>query len=434
MVPIAVLMKTGLRALNTTRPVNTSHPKTIVYSARRMSHFSKLTQSTVKRPYQIRTALTNKNFKQKVNTAKGKFYTARPKAVNIARPNLAVVNAVRANQGHPQKENQGYVDSGCSRYMIGNMSYLSDFKEFDGGYVTFGGGVKGGKITASTPMETLKPLMKDEHAEDVDVYLYKSMIGSLMYLTSSRPDIMFAVCACARFQVTPKVSHFYAVKRIFRYLKVTSWVYKFRQANPNKQEVSFLGGSRLDLWQCKTSKPIVALLYTEAIYMAAARLYDKADGSSNNYKIFSEMLDDFNRQDILDLHRLVKASWRLFDSCGIHILLMDNGIAIHMMIEKKYPLTQEMLSKMLSRKLEVDHENEMAFELLREITSLGEDCWELNVYILSTVNTELPILKKGEYTLWSMRMEQYLTNTDYGLWQVIMNGDEPVQTVRSIGE
>ncbi|GKC32089.1 hypothetical protein Tco_1039383 [Tanacetum coccineum] len=51
--------------------------------------------------------------------------------------------------------------------------------------------------------------------------------------------------------------------------------------------------------------------------------------------------------------------WRLFDSCGIHILLMDNGIAIHMMIEKKYPLTQEMLSKMLSRKLEVDHENEM---------------------------------------------------------------------------
>nr|GFB74395.1 uncharacterized mitochondrial protein AtMg00810-like [Tanacetum cinerariifolium] len=45
------------------------------------------------------------------------------------------------------------------------------------------------------------------------------MIGSLMYLTSSRRDIMFAVCACARFQVTPKVSHLHAVKRIFRYLK-----------------------------------------------------------------------------------------------------------------------------------------------------------------------------------------------------------------------
>ncbi|GJY84581.1 hypothetical protein Tco_0497957 [Tanacetum coccineum] len=58
-------------------------------------------------------------------------------------------------------------------------------------------------------------------------------------------------------------------------------------------------------------------------------------------------------------------SWRLIDSCGIHILLMDNGIAIHMMVEKKYPLIQEMLSKMLNRKLEIDHESEMAFELLR---------------------------------------------------------------------
>ncbi|GKB06637.1 putative ribonuclease H-like domain-containing protein, partial [Tanacetum coccineum] len=72
---------------------------------------------------------------------------------------------------------------------------------------------------ASTPMETLKPLLKDAEAEDVDVHLYRSMIGSLMYLTASRPDIMFAVCACVRFQVTPKVSHLYDVKRIFRYLK-----------------------------------------------------------------------------------------------------------------------------------------------------------------------------------------------------------------------
>ncbi|GKA04831.1 putative ribonuclease H-like domain-containing protein [Tanacetum coccineum] len=94
----AVLMKTGLRPLNTARPVNTAHPKTTVYSARPMSRFSKSAQSTVKRPYQIRTSLTNKNFSQKVNTAKGKFYTARPKAVNTARPNLAVVNAVRENQ------------------------------------------------------------------------------------------------------------------------------------------------------------------------------------------------------------------------------------------------------------------------------------------------------------------------------------------------
>ncbi|GKE62062.1 putative ribonuclease H-like domain-containing protein, partial [Tanacetum coccineum] len=93
---------------------------------------------------------------------------------------------------------------------ISQDKYVADIlKKFD--FVT----VK----TASTLIETNKALLKDEEAEDVDVHLYRSMIGSLMYLTASRPDIMFAVCACARFQVTPKVSHLRVVKRIFRYLK-----------------------------------------------------------------------------------------------------------------------------------------------------------------------------------------------------------------------
>ncbi|GJX12557.1 putative ribonuclease H-like domain-containing protein [Tanacetum coccineum] len=74
---------------------------------------------------------------------------------------------------------------------------------------------------ATTPIVSNKPLVKDEDGVDVDVHVhvYKSMIGSLMYLTASRPNIIFAVCACARFQVTPKASHLNAVKRIFRYLK-----------------------------------------------------------------------------------------------------------------------------------------------------------------------------------------------------------------------
>nr|GEW44219.1 ribonuclease H-like domain-containing protein [Tanacetum cinerariifolium] len=76
-----------------------------------------------------------------------------------------------------------------------------------------------GLQNASTPMETQKPLLKDEDGEEVDVHMYRSTIGSFMYLTSSRPDIMFVVCACAKYQVNPKVSHPHAVKRIFRYLK-----------------------------------------------------------------------------------------------------------------------------------------------------------------------------------------------------------------------
>ncbi|GKD55854.1 putative ribonuclease H-like domain-containing protein, partial [Tanacetum coccineum] len=139
MVPRAVLMKTGLRSLNTARTVNTTYPKTTVYSARPMSYFSKSSQSTVKRPYQIRTSLTNKNSSQKVNTAKGK---------------LLVKELLKL--GHPQKEDQGYVDSGCSRHMTGNMSYFSDFKEFNEGYVTFGRGAKGGKIIGKRTLKTGK--------------------------------------------------------------------------------------------------------------------------------------------------------------------------------------------------------------------------------------------------------------------------------------
>ena len=67
---------------------------------------------------------------------------------------------------------------------------------------------------ATTPVDAHKSLGKDEDGEDVDVKLYRSMIGCRMYLTASRPDIMFAFCLCARHQVTPKVSHLNVVKRI----------------------------------------------------------------------------------------------------------------------------------------------------------------------------------------------------------------------------
>ncbi|GJX44638.1 hypothetical protein Tco_0261314 [Tanacetum coccineum] len=97
-------------------------------------------------------------------------------------------------------------------------------------------------------METQKPLLKDEDGEEVDVHTYRSMIGSLMYLTSSRPDIMFAVCACARYQVNPKVSHLHAMKRIFRYLK---------------------GQPKLGLWYSKDSHfDLVA--YTNSDYAGAS--------------------------------------------------------------------------------------------------------------------------------------------------------------------
>ncbi|GKE33406.1 hypothetical protein Tco_1452728, partial [Tanacetum coccineum] len=87
------------------------------------------------------------------NTAKAQAVnTARPKTVKIARPNSAVVNVVRENQasaGKPLMNDKGFVDSGCSRHMTRNIAYLSDFKEFDGGYVTFGRGAHGDRISGT---------------------------------------------------------------------------------------------------------------------------------------------------------------------------------------------------------------------------------------------------------------------------------------------
>ncbi|GKB18238.1 hypothetical protein Tco_0852161 [Tanacetum coccineum] len=97
--------------------------------------------------------------------------------------------------------------------------------------------------SASTLVDLEKPLVKDGDANDVDVHLYRSIIGSLMYLTTSRPDIMFAVCACARFKVTIKI--------IFRYLK---------------------GKPTLGLWYYRDSTSLFELVaYTDSDYAGATQ-------------------------------------------------------------------------------------------------------------------------------------------------------------------
>ncbi|WVZ63968.1 hypothetical protein U9M48_013556 [Paspalum notatum var. saurae] len=73
----------------------------------------------------------------------------------------------------------------------------------------------------TTPMSTNTTLDADEDGEAVDQKEFRGMIGSLLYLTATRPDIQFAVCLCARYQASPRTSHRQAVKRIFRYMKFT---------------------------------------------------------------------------------------------------------------------------------------------------------------------------------------------------------------------
>nr|GFB54156.1 uncharacterized mitochondrial protein AtMg00810-like [Tanacetum cinerariifolium] len=145
---------------------------------------------------------------------------------------------------------------------------------------------------ASTPIDAEKPLLKDSDGEDVDVHIYRSMIGSLMYLTSSRPDIMFAVCVCARFQMTPQLSHLNAVKRIFRYLMgmpfLGLWYPKDSPFDLIAYSDSDYAGASLDIksttrgcqflgcrlisWQCK-KHTVVGTSSIEAEYVAAASGY-----------------------------------------------------------------------------------------------------------------------------------------------------------------
>ncbi|KAI3669351.1 hypothetical protein L6452_40584 [Arctium lappa] len=142
---------------------------------------------------------------------------------------------------------------------------------------------------ASTPIETHKQITADLEGEDMDVHHYRSMIGSLMYLTASRLDIMFPVCVCVRFQVRPKQFHYQAVKRIFRYLKgqprLGLWYPHDSSFDLLAYSDSDLGGANLDRkstsggcqflgarlvsWQCK-KQTTVSTSTTEAEYIAAA--------------------------------------------------------------------------------------------------------------------------------------------------------------------
>jgi len=72
---------------------------------------------------------------------------------------------------------------------------------------------------AATPIATNCLMDADEAGQPVDSTKYRRLIGSLLYLTTSRPNIQFGVCLCARFQANPKESHFKVAKRILKYLK-----------------------------------------------------------------------------------------------------------------------------------------------------------------------------------------------------------------------
>ncbi|GJX13399.1 uncharacterized mitochondrial protein-like protein [Tanacetum coccineum] len=220
MAPRAVLMKIGLKSVNTARPVNTvrsvntgrpfstarsfntirpsytAHPKSTVHCARPRTYFQNQAQSTVHRPFYKRTALTKRCYNQRFNTGRQNVNTVRARGFNVVKPSACWVwrpiKPNGASLSNSQLNDKGFVDSGCSRHMTGNIAHLSDFKDFDGGYVTFSGGAYGGRITG-------KGTIKTDNLDFDDVYFVKELkfnLFSVSQMCDKKNYVLFTDSEC----------------------------------------------------------------------------------------------------------------------------------------------------------------------------------------------------------------------------------------------
>ncbi|GJR10865.1 putative ribonuclease H-like domain-containing protein [Tanacetum coccineum] len=223
MAPKAVLIKTGLKFFNTVRPVNivmsvniarpfsttrpfstvrpfyTAHPKSTIHCARPRTYFQNQAQSTVHRPFYKRTTLTKRCFNQRFNTGRpfrSTINTVRARGFNAVKPSACWVwrpiKPNGASLSNSQLNDKGFVDSGCSRHMTGNIAHLSDFKDFDGGYVTFGGGAYGGRITG-------KGTIKTDNLDFDDVYFVKELkfnLFSVSQMCDKKNYVLFTDSEC----------------------------------------------------------------------------------------------------------------------------------------------------------------------------------------------------------------------------------------------
>ncbi|GKE83435.1 hypothetical protein Tco_1557177 [Tanacetum coccineum] len=219
-VPKAILMKSGLKTLNTARqnfskaavsvntarPVNIAFSRPIVNCAIPASNVFNRAHSHVKRTFSKFIIEKNSNFNEKVDTVKGNVTTAGPKVVvSVNKGNEAnIVKALACwvwrpkqkvlDHGNPQQElkDKGVIDSGCSRRMTGNISYLTDYEEIDGGFVAFRGSTKGGKITSKGKIRTGK-------LDIEDVYFVKELkfnLFSVSQICDKKNRVLFTDTEC----------------------------------------------------------------------------------------------------------------------------------------------------------------------------------------------------------------------------------------------
>nr|GFB38324.1 ribonuclease H-like domain-containing protein [Tanacetum cinerariifolium] len=176
-VPTAVLTKSKLVPITTARPVTAAVPKTHVTRPRQA-------KNVITKPHSPPRRNINHCSSPKASTFPLKFTAAE----------APMVNAVKGNWGNLQHalKNKGVIDSGCSRHMTGNMSYLSDFEKINGGFVTFGGNPKGGKIYDKGKIRTRK-------LDFDDVYFVKELkfnLFSVSQMCDKKNNILFTDPEC----------------------------------------------------------------------------------------------------------------------------------------------------------------------------------------------------------------------------------------------
>ncbi|GKB72940.1 putative ribonuclease H-like domain-containing protein [Tanacetum coccineum] len=212
MVPRTVLTRSGPILVNDVRPVNTVQSRTTMNNAGPMKNIINNAYLTIRRPFYKITAANNSNFTKKVNTVKGiRGNTARPKAVISAvkgnkgnaakasacwvwRPKHKILDHVSRNNGASMSFKRfDYIDAqGKSKHMTGNRSYLTDYEEFDGGFVAFRGNSKGGKITGKGKIRTGK-------LDFEDVYFVKELkfiLFSISQMCDKKNIILFTDTEC----------------------------------------------------------------------------------------------------------------------------------------------------------------------------------------------------------------------------------------------
>nr|GEV09274.1 hypothetical protein [Tanacetum cinerariifolium] len=195
-VPTAVLTRSRLVPLNAAKPVSTDVPQTTMKNLRPVKHVIHKAHSTIRRPINYRPATKPSNFNQKVTTVKVTKVNAvkGTKGNWVWKPKCTVLDHVSRLTSNPQQalKDKGIINSCFSRHMTGNISYLSDFEEFNGGYVAFGGNLKGGKILGKGKIKTGK-------LDFDDVYFVKELkfnLFSVSQICDKKNIVLFVDTEC----------------------------------------------------------------------------------------------------------------------------------------------------------------------------------------------------------------------------------------------